>query len=438
MLAKAHILRFLLTMLLFVPCIAGAATGDKSIPRGNGSVSGTVKDAAGAVLQGAQVVLQPSATTVLSDAQGGYLIPNIKPGAYTVTISYVGFTTSVNTITVTTGQAMQLDVTLNVSSTSQQVEVTANLVGDAAAINEQRVSDNILSVQTDTQIQSLPNANIADVVGRMPGVTLQRNEGEGQYVQIRGTEPRLSNTTIDGVIVPGPDPQVRQVDLDTIPADLVGSVAINKTLSANQDGDAIGGSVDLRIKQATSDRPTLMIESIDGYTPIADGRKAFQIASSAGFRFGQNSAQGKRFGLMLGYSYDYNGRGIDDVEPVPDFDGSGNLTYDNLYVQQYLYDRTRYGAAGSLDYKLNENSDLYVHGLFSNFRDYGQKYAYQLAFEDHPKYHTSVRRPNLQIADLALGGNHVFSRSFLRYQIAAAHSRFGGAAGNPGAAFKVR
>jgi TonB-dependent receptor len=424
-------------MLLFVPCFAGAATGDKSIPRGNGSVSGTVKDAAGAVLQGAQVVLQPSATTVLSDAQGGYLIPNIKPGAYTVTISYAVFCLKKKTITVTTGQAMQLDVTLNVSSTSQQVEVTANLVGDAAAINEQRVSDNILSVQTDTQIQSLPNANIADVVGRMPGVTLQRNEGEGQYVQIRGTEPRLSNTTIDGVIVPGPDPQVRQVDLDTIPADLVGSVAINKTLSANQDGDAIGGSVDLRIKQATSDRPALMIESIDGYTPIADGRKAFQIASSAGFRFGQNSAQGKRFGLMLGYSYDYNGRGIDDVEPVPDFDGSGNLTYDNLYVQQYLYDRTRYGAAGSLDYKLNENSDLYVHGLFSNFRDYGQKYAYQLAFEDHPKYHTSVRRPNLQIADLAIGGNHVFSRSFLRYQIAAAHSRFGGAAGNPGAAFKV-
>ena len=117
----------------------------------------------------------------------------------------------------------------------------------------------------------------------MPGVTLQRNEGEGQDVQIRGTEPRLSNTTIDGEIVPGPDPEVRQVDLDTIPADLVGSVAINKTLSANQDGDAIGGSVDLRIKQPSSDRPTLMFEGTDGYTPIANGRKAFAIGSSADF-----------------------------------------------------------------------------------------------------------------------------------------------------------
>ncbi len=110
----------------------------------------------------------------------------------------------------------------------------------------------------------------------MPGVTLQRNEGEGQYVQIRGTEPRLSNTTIDGVVVPGPDPQVRQVDLDTIPADVIGSIAINKTLSANQDGDAIGGSVDLRIKQATADNTDLLAEGIGGYTPIAGTRKHVQ------------------------------------------------------------------------------------------------------------------------------------------------------------------
>ncbi len=115
------------------------------------------------------------------------------------------------------GQATAANVTLSVNSANQQVIVNANLVGDAAAINEQRTSANILDVQTDTQIQSLPNANIADAVGRMTGVTLQRNEGEGQYVQIRGTEPRLSNTTIDGVVVPGPDPEVRQVDLDTIP-----------------------------------------------------------------------------------------------------------------------------------------------------------------------------------------------------------------------------
>lgn len=436
--AKALILIIFIAS-LFLPFAHATTTSETSLAGNKGGISGTVKDPAGAVLPGAQIVLQPVAVTVVSDAQGRYLIPDLNPGSYTMTVSYVGFATSTSAVAVTAGQNTPLDIVLTVGSANQQVEVSANLQGDAASINEQRVSDNILDVQTDTQIQSLPNANIADAVGRMPGVTLQRNEGEGQYVQIRGTEPRLSNTTIDGVIVPGPDPQVRQVDLDTIPADLVGSVAINKTLSANQDGDAIGGSVDLRIKQATSDRPTITIEGIDGYTPIDNGRKAFQIDSSAGMRFGPRTAQGKRYGLMIGYSYDYNGRGIDDVEPVPDFDGpNGAFTFDNIYVQQYLYDRTRYGTAGSLDYKLNENSDLYVHGLFSNFRDFGQKYAYQLALEDKAKYKTSIRRPNLQIEDLALGGNHVFSRAFLHYQVAISHSRFGGAAGNPGAEFKTK
>jgi TonB-dependent receptor len=432
----------LILLMLLLPFKLHALDPDKGSASNAGIVSGSVKDTVGAVLQGAQIVLQPTGTSAASNAQGDFSIQDVRPGTYTATISYVGFTSQVSTITVTGGQNTLLVATLKVGSNSQQVTVTADLVGDAAAINEQKTSANILNVQTDTQIQSLPNANIADALGRMPGVTLQRNEGEGQYVQIRGTEPRLSNTTIDGVIVPGPDPEVRQVDLDTIPADLVGSVAINKTLSASQDGDAIGGSVDLRIKQATTDQTAVSLEAVGGYTPIDNGRDVGLINASVGKRFGPNSTFGKRFGVMGGYSYDANARGIDDIEAAPDLvaDENGNpvtpyvTTFDELTVREYLYDRTRYGFAGATDYKLSEDSDLYVHGLFSNFRDYGQKYEWEFK-PSKTSFHTSVRRPNLQIEDLALGGNQVFNRSFLKYQVAIAHSRFGGAAGNPGADF---
>ena len=433
MFAKAIRIPLLLAMLL-LPSLAGAESGDRGSPGGNGIVSGTVKDTAGAVLQGAQITLQPTAITVASDAQGNFVIPNLVPGTYTVTISYVGFNNSVSTVEVKAGQTTPLNATMTIGSSNQQILVNANLVGDALAINEQRTSANILNVETDTQIQSLPNANIADATGRLPGVTLQRNEGEGQYVQIRGTEPRLSNTTIDGVVVPGPDPQVRQVDLDTIPAGIVGAIAINKTLSASQDGDAIGGSVDLRLKQATG-QPILSIETIGGYTPIAGTRRVFSLNSAAGMRFGNNSSLGKRFGVMLGYSYDSNGRGIDDIEPSPDLNPDGSTLFDENSVREYLYNRTRYGFAGALDYKLAEDSDLYAHGLFSNFRDYGQKYEYDFKNSGSSAFHTSVRRPNLQVADLALGGNQVFNHSFVHYQIAIGHSRFGGAAGNPGADF---
>ena len=116
-----------------------------------------------------------------------------------------------------------MNATMKVASTSQQVVVNGNLEGDVAAINEQRTSENILNVMTADTIQNLPNQSVATVLGRMPGVTVQINEGEAQYVQIRGTEPRLSNTTLDGVDIPGPDPQVRQVDLWVIPGDLMGA-----------------------------------------------------------------------------------------------------------------------------------------------------------------------------------------------------------------------
>lgn len=138
---------------------------------------------------------------------------------------------------------------------------------------------------------------------------------------------------------------------------------------------------------------------------------------------------------MLAYSYDLNDVGTDDVEPVPDLDATGNKTFDSMNIQEYFYNHSRWGFGGGLDYKLSEDSDLYIHGLYSNFKDYGQKFAYQLNGAN-ATFSNSVRRPNYLISDLAMGGNHVFSHSYIRYQIAAARARFGGAAGNPGADFE--
>jgi TonB-dependent receptor len=433
------IIPLLLLAVLFVPSMTGATTsptasatpGDKGSTASNGRVTGTVKDLSGAVLPGAQIVLQPAATTAVSDTQGNYMITNVTPGTYTLTVTYVGFKEFVSTITVTAGQTTSLDARLTVGSANQQVVVNATLNGDAAEINEQRTSENILNVMTAPTIMSLPNANVGDALGRLPGVTLVRNEGQAQYVQIRGTEPRLSNTTIDGVIVPGPDPQVRQVDLEVIPAALVGAVEINKTLSANQNGDAIGGSVDMKVKQATGDRPTFSIQSTGGYTPIDTGQPEFLDTATVGKRFGTD----KRWGVMLSYSYDLNDLGTDDVEPSPDLDSNGNPTFDDIHIQEYFYNQTRWGFAGSLDYKVNENSDLFLHGLISNYKDYGQKFTYDVGNGGSGTYSTSVRRPNYQIALLSMGGNHVFNHSYAKYEIAAARSRFGAAAGNPGADF---
>src|SRR5260221_2851675 len=95
---------------------------------------------------------------------------------------------------------------------------------------------------------------MADALGRLPSVTIERDEGEGKYVQIRGTEPRLANVTIDGINTPSPESGVRQIKLDAIPADIVESVEINKTLQANMDPDGIVGSTN-PLTKTTGARP---------------------------------------------------------------------------------------------------------------------------------------------------------------------------------------
>ena len=207
-----------------------------------------------------------------------------------------------------------MDVQLDVTSSSQEVLVTDDLPrGEAEAINRTRTADNILQVLPTEIITSLPNANVADALGRLPSVTLERIEGEGVYIQVRGTEPRLTNVTIDGITVPSPEPTVRQIRLDVLPADLVESVEINKTLSPDIDGDGIGGSVNLKTKMA-GEFPTLNLYGLGGYDPILGGRANDQFGGTIGHRFGRS----KKLGVLFGGSNHYTGRGIDNEQPAID------------------------------------------------------------------------------------------------------------------------
>jgi TonB-dependent receptor len=414
-----------------------------------GTLTGRVTDNAGAVLQGAMIQILQLSASYVSDTQGEFVAPNLAPGSYEVRISFVGFAPLSTTVTIEAGKPARLDAVLKVASASQEIIVTATDVhGDAEAINRIDSSENILNVLTNDQIMSLPNADVADALGRLMGVTLERDEGEGKYVQIRGTEPRLSNTTIDGVLVPSPESTVNQVKLDTIPADLVESVEINKTLSANQDGDAIGGSVNLVTKTA-GERPTLTAFGTGGYTHIIDGRHASQYGITAGKRFMAN----KRLGILGNFTYDYNGRGIDDIEPTPD---TGTLTpsYDSIDLREYRYDRTRWGAATSVDYKVSDNSLLFAKGFYSDFQDFGDKWTYTLndvvtpnpssatgdpaTFAgDKPKFKTSRRAPDYGIGLATFGGNHLFTNSWFKWETAFSRARQLAAAGNPGATFSA-
>jgi TonB-dependent receptor len=424
---------------------------------GKGTVAGRVTDSAGGVLQGAKVEVEPGGIQRVSDEQGEFIITGVDAGSYTVKISYVGLETYSTAVEVKAGGVVRTDGVLKVAAASESVIVSAErAAGEAEEINRQRTADNVVQVLTSDVIRSLPNANMADALGRLPSVTLERDEGEGKYVQVRGTEPRLTNTTIDGMNVPSPESGVRQIKFDAIPADLVESVEINKTLQANMDADGIGGSVNLVTKTA-SERPTISLNGMGGYMPILNGRGQVETTGTVGQRFGAQ----KKFGVLIGGSYDWTGRGIDDIEPVSDVatlpSGAAQQYYESIDMREYRYYRSRWGLAGSADYKLGEGSNIYIRGLYSDFKNYGDRWVYSLtdntpiqspvtpngisllgsngcsydATQDPnhvvcggtPEFSVQTRRPDIAIGSILVGGKHDLASTWFSWDVSAGRSR---------------
>ncbi len=405
-----------------------------------GTIRGHVTDANDNALVGARVELQPNGYVVATDEEGTFTISDLTPGKYTLAVSYVGFKPFSKEVTVDSGGPTNAAARLEIEGVNEQVIVRGERErGEVEAINREMNADNIVQVLPAEVIISLPNTNIADAVGRLPSVSLERDEGEGKYVQIRGTEPRLTNLTLDGVHVPSPE-SVRQVKLDAIPADLVDSVEISKTLSPSQEGDAIGGSVNLVTKRP-GERPFGSLQTMGGYTPVGLGGRLNEVDGTIGSRFGRE----KRLGLLFGGSYDYNQRGTDDIEPSQGFNAinaagpgtpqTGSFSGPNgMDVREYTFYRHRYGFVGSADYKLGQGSLIYLRGLFSHFLDYGEDWIYTPAVgtftsatttanDGTTDYTHVIRGPQQRIFNVIAGANHSLGKTLIAWEAALGQGR---------------
>ncbi len=407
-----------------------------------GSIAGVVTEPSKSVLQGAKVVLQPTGQTAVTDQQGNYILAGVKPGHYTLEISYLGFQPYSSQLEVAAGVVAKADAVMTVANASSEVTVRPEReVGEAEALNVQRVATNIVQVLPSEVINSLPNVNIADAAGRLPSVSIVRDEGEGKWIQIRGTEPRLNNVTIDGVQVPSPE-NYRYVKLDTIPADLVESIQLNKTLTADMNGDGIGGSLNLVTRQAT-DEPYFAVEGLFGHTPINGMRQENQEFATYGRRF----LADKKLGILATGSYDYNARGINDIEPgqgVNDIidPATGNTIGtvngpNTIDLRDYYYDRSRYGAGGTLDYKFDEHTTAYFRGLYSHLDDFGEDSINRLNFgafisptqtdqTGSTIYQNIYRRPTQELFSSSIGGRKELGQSTLSAHVALSQAKITG------------
>lgn len=360
------------------------------------SLSGRVTDTTGTAVTHAVLRIVGTQLSAVTDANGGYRFTQIPAGTRVLIARAFGFTPESLSVAVTAGDAITRNLVMHTSA-QRLAEIVVResprmAETKATALAKQQNADNLVAVLSGDEIRSLPNFNAAEAAGRIPGVSLERDEGEGKFVQVRGTEPRLSNVTIDGVHIPGTESD-RIPKLDDVPSDLLGAIEVSKTLTADMDADAIGGSVNL-VTKVPEGRPRGYIAGQYGQIDLLS-RNTYQ----GGFTYGGRVGTDEKLGFLIGGSADRNNRSINDVEPawgMYDTPGGASVSAPNEWsIRDYLYQRERYGLGGDLDYRLDATSDLYVRGLWSLFKNYGTRWVYDVSGDASPTNASSGTIPGV-------------------------------------------
>lgn len=361
----------------------GQAGNSGAVPRasvaagsvgGSTSVSGRITDAEGRPLEGAIVTI--ATRLVQTNRDGVFTLQDVSPGAQVIRVRLLGYRLDSLVVSVPLEQPITIALQpVRTALSAVRVE-EKRAAGSAISLSKQRIAPNLKVLSVAEEIQALPNANAADAVSRLSGVSLQRHEGEGAYVQLRGLDGDLANITINGGHIAGNFDDKggggkRVAKLDGIASELLAMAQVSKTLTPDMDADAIGGSVNIETKTA-NDAPGLRLIGSYGQSNLYNAPQR-QGAVSYGRRYGDR----KELGMFVGLSYDTNNRIYDDVEPnygYKSFNGVSNIVPLTTSRREYFTQRDRRGAAISTDYHWDNATSLNVRGMFTRFNDAAIRY----------------------------------------------------------------
>ena len=327
----------------------------------NATLHGRVTDVhSGDPLPGATVYIVGTSLGASTDLNGAYTIVNVPPGSYTMRTTYIGYKTIVVHVRAAAGELVREDVKLEaVGVQGREVVVTAQAAGQNAAINQQLASDQIVNVVSAAKIQELPDANAAESVGRLPGVSVLRSGGEAYAVVIRGLQPKYNQVTIDGVKMGSSSSSSDYTNLSMISSNMLGGIEVFKTISPDMNANVIGGVVNFQMREAQVEKPgvpQISLVAQGGYNALPDAYNKFNNYKYVG------TIEDRFFGDRLGV---FAQADVERINLSSNELGASYGEYNNTLTQYVtnslnLYDiprdRRRYNGALVLDYKLPEGS----------------------------------------------------------------------------------
>lgn len=347
------------------------------------TVTGVVTNDTGSPLPGARITVRGTGITVSTDRQGRYVLPNLTAGTATFEVSYLGLPQTTASVTVAARGVTVADIIVPSGTRLDEVVVVGSLTdGIARAMNQQRTADNTLNVVSADAIGRFPDTNIAEALQRLPGIGVERDQGEGNFISLRGSPAEFTSITVDGVSLPSSSPDTRAVDLGSLPSEVVNSLEVSKTLLPYQDADSIAGSVNLVTRSPfDSRRLRIRVNGGIGYNEMGgtnDERLSFVISDV----FGPD----KTFGALLSASYAQTDRRVDNIESVwdiiEDADGNDILGVAEQEFKDYETRRERLSVTGALEFRPDAVSRYFLRGTWGQRTDDEYRNLLAIVYED--------------------------------------------------------
>ena len=332
--------------------------------QGLGTIKGKVFDKESKEpLIGANIIVMGTSLGAASDINGNYQIYGIPAGKHELQISYIGYNSINLEVVLPENKVLQQDFYLEPKVvTGQTVVVTAQAEGQLSAINQQLQSNTIENVVSKARIKELPDVNAAESIGRLPGVSIQRSGGEANKVEIRGLNPKYSLITVNGVSIPGTGSNDRSVDLSLISSNMLDGIVLKKVITPDMDADVLGGSVDLRLKEAPEGLK-INASAQGGYNQLQKYYNNYNFNLSASNRFFNGL-----LGVIVNLNADNYDRSADKLQA--NYTGAGTsagvtqLVAQELLLREEKINRKRSGASLLMDYII-PNGKVTGNGFFN-------------------------------------------------------------------------
>ncbi len=249
----------------------------------------------------------------------------------------------------------------------EEIVVTGTRASQLRAIERKRSGASIRDVVSSDLVGKLPDFNAAEAIQRLPGLSVEIDQGEGRYPVVRGIDSNLNNVTIDGNSVAAPEADGRRVSLDVIPSDLISAIEVVKAITPDMEGNAVGGGINVVTHSAFDRKDDFLFASAQAGYNEKSGNVPYGGSLVYGTRFGQD----ENFGIVVAASYFTRQFETNLIEGInwSDVDDSGVFAPDSIRIFRYDIERIRWGVNVNLDYRPTDETKFYVKTFFNEFTD---------------------------------------------------------------------